>query len=37
VLERALERQPEPLPAAEAVAALPAAEAAKTGTAAVKH
>ncbi len=37
VLERALERQPEPMPAAEAVAALPATEAAKTGTTAVKH
>jgi len=37
VLERALERQPEPLPAADPVAALPAAESAKTGTAAVKH
>jgi len=37
VLERALERQPQPLPAAEAVAALPAAEAAKPGTVAVKH
>jgi len=36
VLERALERKPEPLPALE-VAPLPAAEAAKPGTAAVKH
>ena len=36
VLERALERQPEPLAADQAVA-LPAAETAKSGTAALKH